>query len=172
MRILNHIFTDGSFKSTKRCWTSSVVVFRVGEILPFKIYILKGTAGMESRNVTSEFLAGMQAVKIAQEFGASLIHHDYEYVNPSKRMWERFRSPSTRCKMNETSAKYLAFLEANDYRKYVTYKHVKGHSNIIGNELADIACSVAYKLPIVNQWIELSDIAIKNICDLYNNVRR
>lgn len=167
-----HIYTDGSYKENFNYWTSSVVVINGTTKEVLDIYLMKSNSFTEYKNVVAEY----EAVKMALDYckaleSKAILYHDYKYVEPSKKSWEKYRNPATRfSRLSEVTANYLSYLESHNYKKYVEFKHIKSHIGNKGNELADIACSLAYRIPKFNIWTlvtpELKQLILRTFTEL------
>lgn len=123
-------FVDGSFNPKTKVYGYGGFVSNNGEI-----HYIKGSDNQEEmatmRNVAGEVLGSMAAIKKALELGIKdlTIYYDYMGIECwANKTWKR----------NKQGTKdYCAFIESIRDKINLTFVHVKGHTGIEGNELAD-----------------------------------
>lgn len=144
----HYAFVDGSFNENINCYGYGGFLCIDG-----KKYPLQGAdndAEMASmRNVAGEILGAMAAVKKAEELGISdiIIFYDYKGIE----MWA-----SGLWKTNKAGTKaYADFMKDASRSVKVSFQHVKGHSGIEGNELADAMAKASVGIVLTNKQQEL-----------------
>lgn len=142
-RSKNYAFIDGSFNPETRVYgCGGFLIDQIG-----KQHIFQASDNDEKmakmRNVAGEILGAMEAIKLAQNLGMKklTIFHDYEGVAA----WPLGK---WRCKKKETR-NYTSFVwAAMETGLKIYFSHVKGHSGIEGNEIADQLAKLAVGLEV------------------------
>jgi ribonuclease HI len=123
-------YVDGSYDAkAKRCAGGCVIT--MSDATRHLVVTSDDATGCESRNVYGELLAALAAMKCARDAGAKdlLIVHDYEGIahwatgawRAKKLLTQRYRK--------------LATSYAKDMK--LSFRHVRGHTGVTGNEQAD-----------------------------------
>lgn len=145
-----YAFVDGSFNS-------NTGVYGYGGFLCVgdKKYPLMG-AGCKSdmtsmRNVAGEISGAMAAVKKAEELGIRemTIFYDYKGI-------EQWATGSWKANKSATQ-KYACFMNPDNRKVIIQFQHVKGHTGIEGNELADVMAKTAVGISLKPKQQELYD---------------
>lgn len=122
-------YVDGSFNQATGVYGSGVVILDGNEVISTSK--TKGSSMNEMRNVAGEIVAAMTAVNIADELMADslLICYDYEGI-------EKWATGAWNAK-KEYTQRYRDYMRAAMSKMRISFMHVKAHSNIRYNEMAD-----------------------------------
>lgn len=124
-------FVDGSFdeKSSRYGW-AFVIVDGNGNIVVKENGVGTNADAATTRNVAGELSAAMRAAHWAAKNGVAIrLHHDYLGVAAWVIGSWKAKNPITQA--------YREFMDKYYKKGVIEFVHVKGHSGIIGNELAD-----------------------------------
>lgn len=145
-----YAFVDGSFNP-------DTGVYGYGGFLCVgdKKYPLMG-AGCKSdmasmRNVAGEISGAMAAVKKAEELGIREITMFYDYKGI-----EQWATGSWKTNKSATQ-EYANFMSPDNRKVVIQFQHVKGHTGVEGNELADVMAKTAVGIPLRPKQQELYD---------------
>lgn len=105
------------------------------------------------RNVAGEISGAMAAVKKAEELGIREMTMFYDY-----RGIEDWANGAWKAK-NPCTAAYASFMNSDNRSVQVKFQHVKGHTGIEGNEMADVMAKNAVGIPLTrSQKMLLEDV--------------
>lgn len=145
-----YAFVDGSFNP-------DTGVYGYGGFLCVgdKKYPLMG-AGCKSdmtsmRNVAGEISGAMAAVKKAEELGIRelVMFYDYKGIEQwATGLWKTNKS---------ATQEYANFMSPDNRKVVIQFQHVKGHTGVEGNELADVMAKTAVGIPLRPKQQELYD---------------
>lgn len=121
-------YTDGAHVDGNLGW-AFVIMDENGNVIAKHSGKLEGPMSlMKQRNVAAEIKAAMMAAAWAKDTGRDVeIMHDYEGVSK----WPLGQWGAK----NQWTRKYRKYMRGNE--RVVGYEHVKGHTGVEGNELAD-----------------------------------
>lgn len=103
------------------------------------------------RNVAGEISGSMAAVKKAEELGLREIKMFYDYKGIEH--WATGSWQTNRLGTQE----YAEFMKPENRKVKVEFQHVKGHSGVEGNEMADIMAKKAVGIPLTKKQQTLYD---------------
>lgn len=126
----DYAFVDGSWNpATKTYGYGGFVVIDGVE------YVIQGHGDNEAvagmRNVAGEICGAMAAVRFALEKGCESLTVLHDYLGIAKWVTGEWRT------QNEHTQAYREYMLASDAVMPITFRHVKGHTGIAGNERAD-----------------------------------
>lgn len=101
------------------------------------------------RNVAGEICGSIAAVKKAEELGLRELTIFYDYVGI-----EQWATGNWRAEKPGTKA-YVDFMNPDNRRVKMNFQHVKGHTGIEGNEMADVMAKHAVGVPLTRSQKEL-----------------
>lgn len=127
----NCAYVDGSF-NPKNGMYGAGVVFLMKDWKSEKRYCGSEPDWAKMRNVAGEILGAMKAIELAFKTGMFVftIYHDYEGISAWPEGRWKCNNPIT-----QQYADYVNQMIANGMK--ITFHHVKGHSGVPENELAD-----------------------------------
>lgn len=103
------------------------------------------------RNVAGEVSGAMAAVKKAEELGLREMTMFYDYMGIEKwatKSWKTNKS---------ATQDYANFMNPENRSVQIEFQHVKGHSGVEGNEMADVMAKTAVGIPLTKKQQELYD---------------
>lgn len=127
-------YIDGSFNESANKYGSGVVLMYAFE------GVRKEAASM--RNVAGEIEAAMSAIQVAYESGARkiIVNYDYEGV-------EKWANGSWKTN-NEHTEGYKKYIERMSNKIKIEFNHIRAHTGIEGNELADKLAKTAVGIEV------------------------
>lgn len=113
------------------------------------------------RNIAGEIAGAMAAVAKAEELGLREMKIFYDYKGI-----EQWATGSWRTNKEATAA-YASFMNPDNRQVSISFQHVKGHTGIEGNEMADVMAKKAVGIRLTNSQKELLDKALlMNVDDM------
>lgn len=128
----NCAYVDGSFNPKNDMYGAGVVMISPSGHRTTHRYRGSEPDWAKMRNVAGEILGAMKAIELAFKTGMLVltIYHDYEGIGAWPEGRWRCNNPIT-----QQYADYVNQMIANGMK--ITFHHVKGHSGVRENELAD-----------------------------------
>lgn len=126
-------YTDGSYNKKEGCFGAGVVMFKKGCDPQPLLYSKKGFApeGENGWQVNGEIAAAETAIREAVKAGARSLEIRYDYEGVEKwatGVWRRTKS---------YTKKYAEYVDSVRNDLAITFTHVKAHSGVAWNDLAD-----------------------------------
>lgn len=112
------------------------------------------------RNVAGEIAGSIAAVLKAEELGLQEITMFYDYKGI-----EQWATGSWQTN-KKTTQEYAQFMQSYERRVNVVFQHVKGHSGVEGNELADVMAKTAVGIGLTKKQQALYDTIDSSIIDI------
>ena len=141
-------YIDGSFSKKRALYSWGGYINDHG-----RIYILQGTGNaadyMQYRNITGEVRGALNVMQKAIELGISEINLYYDYAGI-----EQWADNRWKCK-TQLSQFYKSYYEKRRDRLKINFIHVKGHTGIEGNEIADYLAKEAAGAKLRKKDIEV-----------------
>ncbi|MDU2066182.1 MAG: ribonuclease H family protein [Sporomusaceae bacterium] len=124
-----HIYVDGSFNQKQNKYSWAFVVLKQEEVLFQDSGVGENEEAALMRNVAGELAAAMRAIQWAEKEDRKPIrlHHDYMGIGAWATGAWKANNKFTQAYKNFTANKL----------DWIFFEKVKGHSGVLGNELAD-----------------------------------
>ena len=106
------------------------------------------------RNVAGEISGAMAAVKKAEALNLREMTILYDYRGIEE--WAQGRWKTNK----SATADYVNFMQPDRRRVELNFQHVKGHTGIEGNEIADVMAKTAVGIPLTKSQQDLFDSAM------------
>jgi len=124
------VYVDGSYDAKNERYSWAYVVYQFGKVIHQDFGVGTNENATKLRNVAGELSAAMRATKWAVSNNEEItIIYDYQGIESwVNRTWKT---------KNEFTKAYCNFMEPYFLKGVVTFKKVKGHSGVEGNEVVD-----------------------------------
>lgn len=147
-------FVDGSFNPDTGVYGYGGFLCVEGKKIPIMGHDNK--ADMSSmRNVAGEISGAMVAVKKAEELNLREMTILYDYRGIEEWALGRWRANK------QGTVDYVDFMNSDKRKVQLKFQHVKGHTGIEGNEIADVMAKTAVGIPLTKKQQDLYDSAMK-----------
>lgn len=156
-----YAFVDGSFNSDTGDYGYGGFLHHDGKNYPLKG--LGSDAEMATmRNVAGEICGAMAAVRKAEELGIKELTLFYDYQGIECWVTGAWKTKKT------YTFEYAHFMRSNERAVKIKFEHVKGHTGIYGNELADVMAKDAVGIKLTkNQraMVDMMDLEAKALLE-------
>ena len=162
-----YAFVDGSFNPNAVNHSNGLYGYGGFLCVGDETYPLMGSGNrpdmVAMRNIAGEISGAMAAVEKAEELGLRELKIFYDYKGI-----EQWATGSWRTNKAATAA-YADFMNPDNRQVSISFQHVKGHTGIEGNEMADVMAKNAVGINLTDSQQKLLDKALSR--DVSNMIK-